>query len=414
MTYLHRQDGQLHLEAQPLGQVAEQFGTPAFVYSKAAISAAYQRLEGAFKGQPHWICYAVKANSNLAVLALLARLGAGFDLVSGGELRRVLLAGGDPGKVVFSGVGKEPWEIKAALEAGIACFNMESPSELVLINRIAGEMGVVAPVSVRVNPDVDASTHPYIATGLKESKFGIAWSDALSIYEQAASLPSVKVVGIGCHIGSQITQPAPYLAALSRLLTLVAELEQRGLSLSYIDIGGGMAVRYKDEQPFALDAFADQVKGAMSGRKERLILEPGRSLVAEAGLLLTRVNTLKQNEGHHFAVVDAAMNDLLRPALYQAWQEVAPVMERPGAPTLYDLVGPVCESGDFLAKGRPLTLAEGDLLAILSTGAYGLVMSSNYNTRCRAPEILVDGASCHLIRRRETLEDLLALEALPP
>ena len=345
-------------------------------------------------------------------------MGAGFDIVSGGELQRVLKAGGDPQKVIFSGVGKEDWELAAALKAGIACFNMESASELARIQRLAKAAGRIAPVAARVNPDIDPGTHPYIATGRSDNKFGMPAPEARELLEEAAESPHTQVIGIGCHLGSQILSAAPYLEALEQLLALAADLEESGIHLKHLDLGGGMAVPYQDEPPFDLPALASAVSQALGARSETLILEPGRALVAEAGLLLTRVNTLKQNGKHRFAVVDAAMNDLLRPALYQAWQPVQPVQASATAKgkakeATYDLVGPICESGDFLAKARKLRLAEGDLLAIMSAGAYGFAMSSNYNTRPRPPEVLVDGAATHPIRRRETLQDLLSPESLP-
>ena len=425
MTGFQRQHGELHAESVPLSHVAAQYGTPAYVYSKAAITAAYQRFASAFAQRPHQICYAVKANSNIALLSHLAGLGAGFDIVSGGELQRVLKAGGDPQQVIFSGVGKEDWELDMALKANIACFNMESASELARIQRLAKAQGRPAPVAVRVNPDIDPGTHPYIATGRSDNKFGMPPPEARELLAEAAASPHTQVVGIGCHLGSQILSAAPYLQALEQLLALAEDLAKSGIPLKHLDLGGGMAIPYQDEPPFDLPALASAVSQALGARSETLILEPGRALVAEAGLLLTRVNTLKQNGSHHFAVVDAAMNDLLRPALYQAWQPVQPVLadgtkakdkskaKAKAKEATYDLVGPICESGDFLAKARRLRLAEGDLLAIMSAGAYGFAMSSNYNTRPRPPEILVDGAATHLIRRRETLDDLLSLEALP-
>ena len=401
-------------EAVPLSRIAAEFGTPVYVYSSAAVRAAYQRFAAAFGQRPLQICYAVKANSNIGLLSLLAGLGAGFDIVSGGELHRVLRAGGDADKIIFSGVGKEDWEISMALEAGIACFNMESPSELARIQRLAKAAGKVAPVAVRVNPDIDPGTHPYTATGRRDHKFGVSPDQALQLYKEAAASPHVKVVGLGCHLGSQITQTAPYLEALAQLLALADQLAAKGIRLEHLDLGGGMGIRYKDEPAFELEALAEAVNTALEGRRETLILEPGRSLVAEAGLLLTRVNTLKKSGSHSFAVVDAAMNDLIRPALYGAWQETLPVQERAGDTAAYDLVGPICETGDFLAKSRELCLEEGDLIAIMSAGAYGFAMASNYNTRPRPPEVLVAGSATHQLRRRETLEDLVALESLPP
>ena len=409
---LHRVDGDLYMEQVPLRRIAEEYGTPAYIYSEAAITNAYQAFDQAFAGQAHTVCYAVKANSNIAVLALLAKLGAGFDIVSGGELQRVMAAGGATDRVVFSGVGKQDWEIRLALEAGIGCFNVESASELDRIARIAAAEQRVAPVSIRVNPDVDPKTHPYIATGLKENKFGVSTEDALELYGRAAAHPALAIRGIDCHIGSQITELSPFLDALMKLLVVCDELSDRGIEVEHLDLGGGIGVCYQDETPIDLHDFAAAIAQTMSGRPQSLLFEPGRSIVASAGVLLTRVNTLKSNEGKNFAVVDAAMNDLIRPALYQAWQEVVPVTQRPSDEANWDIVGPVCETGDFLAKDRNLSLQEDDLLAVLSSGAYGFVMASNYNTRGRAPEILIREAEHFCIRRRETIDDLLALESL--
>ncbi len=409
---LHRVDGDLYMEQVPLRRIAEEYGTPAYIYSEAAITNAYQAFDQAFAGQAHTVCYAVKANSNIAVLALLAKLGAGFDIVSGGELQRVMAAGGATDRVVFSGVGKQDWEIRLALEAGIGCFNVESASELDRIARIAAAEQRVAPVSIRVNPDVDPKTHPYIATGLRENKFGVSTEDALELYGRAAAHPALAIRGIDCHIGSQITELSPFLDALMKLLVVCDELSDRGIEVEHLDLGGGIGVCYQDETPIDLHDFAAAIAQTMSGRPQSLLFEPGRSIVASAGVLLTRVNTLKSNEGKNFAVVDAAMNDLIRPALYQAWQEVVPVTQRPSDEANWDIVGPVCETGDFLAKDRNLSLQEDDLLAVLSSGAYGFVMASNYNTRGRAPEILIREAEHFCIRRRETIDDLLALESL--
>ena len=409
---LHRVDGDLYMEQVPLRRIAEEYGTPAYIYSEAAITNAYQAFDQAFAGQAHTVCYAVKANSNIAVLALLAKLGAGFDIVSGGELQRVMAAGGATDRVVFSGVGKQDWEIRLALEAGIGCFNVESASELDRIARIAAAEQRVAPVSIRVNPDVDPKTHPYIATGLKENKFGVSTEEALELYGRAAAHPALAIRGIDCHIGSQITELSPFLDALMKLLVVCDELSDRGIEVEHLDLGGGIGVCYQDETPIDLHDFAAAIAQTMSGRPQSLLFEPGRSIVASAGVLLTRVNTLKSNEGKNFAVVDAAMNDLIRPALYQAWQEVVPVTQRPSDEANWDIVGPVCETGDFLAKDRNLSLQEEDLLAVLSSGAYGFVMASNYNTRGRAPEILIREAEHFCIRRRETIDDLLTLESL--
>ena len=412
MNPLQRLDGALHLEGVPLEALAGEFGTPCYIYSRAALEAAFHEYDAALQGHEHLICYAVKANPGLALLNLFARLGAGFDIVSGGELARVLAAGGDPGKVVFSGVGKAAWEMRAALAAGIHCFNVESTSELVRLNLVAGEMGVVAPISLRVNPDVDAKTHPYISTGLKGNKFGIAHDQALRVYQEAAALPHLKVVGIDCHIGSQLTDIAPFAAALDRVLELVDGLAAAGITLQHIDVGGGVGIRYRDEEPPALEAYASVLKQRLAGRRETLVVEPGRSLVGNAGWLLTKVEYLKHGETKDFAIVDAAMNDLMRPALYDAWHDIQPVHLRDGQTRSYAVVGPVCESGDFLGHDRELALAEGDLLAICSAGAYGMSMSSNYNSRPRAAEVMVDGEACHLIREREPLSALFQHERL--
>ena len=415
MNALSRRGGALHVEDVPLEAIAESFGTPCYVYSRAALEFAYRAYDEALAGHDHLICYAVKANPSLAILNLFARLGAGFDIVSGGELARVLAAGGDPAKVVFSGVGKRAEEMREALEAGIHCFNVESESELARLDRVAGEMGLVAPVSLRVNPNVDAKTHPYISTGLKENKFGIAHDDALRVYRDAASRAHLKVVGIDCHIGSQLTDAAPFAEALDKVLELVNALEAEGVGLHHIDIGGGVGIRYRDEEPPALSDYAAILKGRLAGRGETLIVEPGRSLVGNAGWLLTRVEYLKHGEAKDFAVVDAAMNDLMRPALYDAWHDILPVMLRDdemSVPRSYSVVGPVCESGDFLGHDRVLALAEGDLLAVCSSGAYGMSMSSNYNTRPRACEVMVNGAKASEIRARERIDTLFSNEKL--
>jgi diaminopimelate decarboxylase len=405
------------MEQVSLREIAEIHGTPCFVYSEGAITSAYQSFHDAFSMHPHRICYAVKANSNLAILQTLAALGSGFDIVSGGELARVLKAGGDPGSVVFSGVGKQDWEIRFALEQHISCFNVESASELHRIARIAAEAGAIASISIRVNPDVDPKTHPYISTGLKENKFGVSVDEAVTLYQEATGLDSLRIVGVDCHIGSQITELAPFLDALSRVLSLVDELEAQAITLEHIDLGGGIGVQYRDEVPIEIGAFASAIGQAMSGRPQSLMFEPGRMIVANAGVLLTTVNTLKGNDEKNFAVVDAAMNDLIRPALYSAWQEVTPVTLKDDLAipeSNWDIVGPVCETGDFLAKDRVLSLEENDLLAILSAGAYGFVMSSNYNSRPRSAEVLVSGEEHYCVRKRETIEDLFALESMKP
>ena len=407
---LHRIAGDLHIEQVSLEEIAAQHGTPTYVYSESAIQQAYIDFETSLEGQSHAICYAVKANSNIAILQILVELGAGFDIVSGGELKRVLAAGGSAEKTVFSGVGKQNWEIQLALEANIRCFNVESASELRRISHIASTCNKVAPVSIRINPDVDPKTHPYISTGLKENKFGISADEAKTLYRIAAADPYLQTIGIDCHIGSQITDLAPYIDALTRLLALVKELELEGIFLKHIDLGGGFGVRYRQEEPIRLSSFAAAIREIMIGYAHQLIFEPGRLMVANAGLLITRVTALKQNESKQFAIVDAAMNDLIRPSLYDAWHAVTSVSKRDNPSSHWDIVGPICETGDFIAKNRELSIEEDDLLAILSAGAYGFVMSSNYNSRNRAAEILVKNDECFVIRRRETIEDQLALE----
>lgn len=413
------QNGTLHAEDVSLAQLAKEYGTPLYVYSRAALNDAWQSYASALEGRKALVCFGMKANSNLAVLAEFARLGAGFDIVSGGELARVLAAGGDAGKVVFSGVGKQVWEMQAALDAGVKCFNVESEAELERLSRVASTSGRVAPISLRVNPDVDAQTHPYISTGLKENKFGIPIASAPAVYRRAASLPGLEIVGVDCHIGSQITEAAPYLDALDKLIALIDALRVEGIALKHIDLGGGIGIRYEDEKVLLPATLLEQVfarlDAASLGHLE-LVLEPGRSLVGNAGVLLTEVQYLKHTEAKNFAIVDAAMNDLLRPTLYDAWHGVEPVSPRPAtsATPLYDIVGPICESGDWLARDRRLELHEGDLLAIMSAGAYAFTMSSQYNTRPRAAEIMVDGRRSHVVRPRETVESLFENErALP-
>lgn len=412
MNTLNRIDGRLHLEDVALDTLAERFGTPLYVYSRAALEAAYRAYAETFAATPHLICYAVKANSSLAILNLFARLGTGFDIVSGGELARVLAAGGDPGKVVFSGVGKTADEMRAALDAGILCFNVESVSELHRLNRVAGEMGKVAPVSFRVNPDVDPRTHPYISTGLKKNKFGVPIADAPALYRLAASLPNLAITGIDCHIGSQLTDLSPLADAADRVLELVDALAAEGIVLHHIDLGGGVGIRYRDETPPDLAAYGRVLAARFAGRREKLLLEPGRSLVGNAGLLLTRVEYLKPGEDRNFAIVDAAMNDLMRPALYEAYHEIVAVDERKAPAKRYDVVGPICETGDFLGFARDLAIEEGDLLALLSAGAYGMSMASNYNSRARAAEVLIDKNKIHLIRERESQDRMMAGERL--
>lgn len=408
-------NGQLSAEQVVLADVVKRFGTPCYVYSRAAIEQQWLAYDRAFSGRAHLICYAVKANANLAVLNILARLGSGFDIVSVGELERVLAAGGVASNIVFSGVGKRHAEIRRALQAGIKCFNCESIPELQRINELAGSMKVVAPVSLRINPDVDAKTHPYIATGLKENKFGIPYKDAVAAYQLAQSLRHIQIVGIDCHIGSQITSVAPYMDALERLLSLAKELTAEGIELQHINVGGGLGICYQDETPPCVAEFAKALSEVSTAGIEEILLEPGRSIVADAGLLLTRVEYLKDNTDRNFAITDAAMNDLLRPALYDAWQKIIPLQEHSDAESKrYDLVGPVCETGDFLGLDRQLSLYEGDILAVCSAGAYGFSMSSNYNARPRAPEVMVDGDKVFEIRRRESVEQLMAGEAMLP
>ncbi len=407
-------DGQLFAEGVALPALAQRFGTPTYVYSRAHIEAQYRAYADALDGMPHLVCFAVKANSNLGVLNVLARLGAGFDIVSRGELERVLAAGGQPDRIVFSGVGKTRDDMRRALEVGVHCFNVESTDELERLQQVAAELGKKAPVSLRVNPDVDAGTHPYISTGLKENKFGIDIDNAEAVYARAAELPNLEVVGVDCHIGSQLTSLPPFLDALDRLLALTERLATRGIQIRHLDLGGGLGVRYRDEQPPLAGDYIQAVRQRIEGRGLALVFEPGRSIVANAGVLLTRVEYLKHTEHKDFAIVDAAMNDLIRPALYQAWMNVIAVQPHEGDTRRYDIVGPICETGDFLAKDRELALVEGDLLAVCSAGAYGFVMSSNYNTRGRAAEVLVDGDQAFEVRRRESVQELYAGESLLP
>lgn len=406
-------NGVLHAEALPLPELAEQYGTPLYIYSRAHIEERFRAYQEPLSNRDHLICYAVKANSNIAVLKVLSDIGAGFDIVSRGELERVLAAGGDPAKIVFSGVAKTAEDMSRALEVGIHCFNVESIAELERLNSVALQLNKVANISLRVNPDVDAKTHPYISTGLKDNKFGIAIDQAVPTYQKAASMKGVNIAGVDCHIGSQLTSVAPFADALDRLLTLIDRLEALGITFEHIDIGGGLGVQYDDETPPSPQEYLKVVLDKLAGRKLSLLLEPGRSIVANAGVLLTRVEYLKGAPEKKFAIVDAAMNDLLRPALYQAWMKITAVVEDKGLPVeIYDVVGPVCESGDFLGKERKLALTEGSLLAVHSAGAYGFTMSSNYNTRNRAAEVMVDGTKAHLIRQRETVEYQLQLEKL--
>ncbi len=408
MDHFNYQGQHLYAEDVSVADIATRYGTPCYVYSRATIERHWRAFDQALDGHPHLICYAVKANANLAVLNLMARMGSGFDIVSGGELERVLRAGGDPARVVFSGVGKTEAEMVRAIEAGIRCFNVESAPELERLARVAARMGATAPVSLRVNPDVDAGTHPYISTGLKENKFGIDIDEAQHLYRHAAGLDSLEVCGIDCHIGSQLTEVRPFVDALDRVLALIDRLAEQGIHIRHLDIGGGLGIRYRDEQPPQPDEYARAILERVRGRDLEIILEPGRAIVGNAGILVTRIEYLKLTAHKHFAIVDAAMNDLMRPALYDAWQDIIPVEDDGRHPERdYDIVGPVCETGDFLGKQRRLSVAEGDLLAVRSAGAYGFTMSSNYNSRPRAAEVMVDGQRVHLIRPRETLDQLI-------
>lgn len=405
----------LYAEDVPVADIAARYGTPCYVYSRATLERHWHAFDAALAGHEHLICYAVKANSNLAILNVLARQGSGFDIVSLGELERVLAAGGDAAKIVFSGVGKRADEMARALEVGIACFNVESESELHRLNEIAGQMGKIAPISLRVNPDVDAKTHPYISTGLKENKFGIAIDDAERIYQLAAQLPHLAVHGIDCHIGSQLTNTTPFVDALTRVLALVDRLSGQGIRFQHLDIGGGLGIRYRDETPPQPAEYVEALRQVLGQRPYKILMEPGRAIVGNAGILISKVEYLKHNADRHFAIIDAAMNDLMRPALYNAWQEIIPVVKHADRDRYsYDVVGPVCETGDFLGKQRELAITEGDLLAIRSAGAYGFSMSSNYNTRPRAAEVMVDGSAVHLIRERESIASLFANEHCLP
>ncbi|MFP4080593.1 MAG: diaminopimelate decarboxylase [Ectothiorhodospira sp.] len=414
MDHFNLEDGVLHAEGVSLEALAAEHGTPLYVYSRATLERHWRAFDEALAGHPHLVCYAVKANASLAVLNVLARLGSGFDIVSVGELERVLRAGCDPGRVVFSGVGKQPHEMRRALEVGIRCFNVESAPELERLNAEAAALGRTAPVSVRVNLDVDACTHPYISTGLKENKFGVDVDTALTLYRQAADLSHVRVTGLDCHIGSQLTHLEPFTDALGRILDLARTLEAEGIPLEHLDLGGGLGIRYRDETPPSPRDYARALMEALGDSRYEILIEPGRAIAGNAGVLLTRVNYLKHSGHKDFAIVDGAMNDLIRPALYEAWMEIEPVRPRAGAGRVYDVVGPVCETGDFLGKDRALPLEPGDLLAVRSAGAYGYVMSSNYNTRPRAAEVMVDGDRAHRVTRRETLDELMARESLLP
>ncbi len=415
MDHFTYQNGRLYAEDVPVTDIAAQHGTPCYIYSRATLERHWHAFDRALQGRPHLVCFAVKANSNLAVLNLFARLGSGFDIVSVGELERVIAAGGDPKKVVFSGVGKRPDEMRRALQLGILCFNVESIPELEMLDQIAGEMGLRAPISLRVNPDVDAKTHPYISTGLKENKFGIDIDSALDAYLRAGQLPNLEVIGIDCHIGSQLTETRPFLDALDRVLALIDRLTANGIRLRHLDLGGGLGIRYNDENPPHPDEYSRAINERLGDRQLEVLIEPGRAIVGNAGILVTRVEYLKHTGHKNFAIIDAAMNDLIRPTLYSAWQAIVPVETRQaGQPQVYDIVGPVCETGDFLGKGRELNLQQGDLLAVRSAGAYGFTMSSNYNTRPRAAEIMVDAGKIYVVRERERIPELFAGEHLLP
>jgi len=411
-SYFNYKNNQLVVENVALSDIAEEFATPCYVYSRAALTEGFRQFSDALQGREHLICFAVKSNANLAILNVFARLGAGFDIVSGGELQRVLAAGGDAGKVVFSGVGKTEAEMRLALDAGILCFNVESAAELDKLNAVAGSMGKKASISLRVNPDVDAKTHPYISTGLKQNKFGVAYTEAVALYRKAAGLPHLRITGMDCHIGSQLTETSPFIAAIEKILILVDQLAAEGIELEHLDLGGGLGICYNDETPPAIADYIAALLGALQGRTQKLILEPGRVLVGNAGVLLTRVEYIKPGEEKNFAIVDAAMNDLMRPALYDAYHGILPVVREDYAAQTFDVVGPICETGDFIGRARELAIEPGSLLAVMSAGAYGMSMSSNYNTRPRAAEVMVDGSTVHLVRMRETVQQLFAGEKI--
>lgn len=411
--FIYRND-ELFIESVSLQHIAKEYGTPCYVYSRNALTQAYQEFDSAFTDRDHLICYAVKANSNVAILNLLARLGSGFDIVSGGELQRVIKAGGDPHKTVFSGVGKTQQEMRMALDVGILCFNVESEAELATLNQVAKSMDKIAPVSLRVNPDVDAKTHPYISTGLKENKFGVPADEAMRIYQSAHAYPHIRFSGLDCHIGSQLTELTPFMQASNKLLDLLNDVQSQGLTITHLDLGGGLGIRYRDESPPTIKDYVSALCASTQTTRQRLLIEPGRSLIGNAGVLLTRVEYLKHTPARNFAIVDAAMNDLMRPALYDAYHDILPVVKNSKTTTQYQIVGPVCETGDFLGHDRSLHLAQGDLLAVMSAGAYGMSMSSNYNTRPRAAEVMVDDTIMHLIRQRETIDELIGPECLLP
>lgn len=414
MDYFEYRDGNLFAEDVNVNELAKEYGTPAYVYSRATFERHFKAFDDALSSVPHLVCYAVKANSNIAVLNVLARIGSGFDIVSGGELERVLAAGGDAGKIVFSGVGKSREEMQRALEVGIYCFNVESEAELEALNDVAGGMGKVANISIRVNPDVDAKTHPYISTGLKDNKFGIDINDAERVYRIAAGMANIKISGVDCHIGSQLTDVKPFVDALDRVLVLIDKLSAADIQLTHIDLGGGLGIRYKDEKPPSPAEQASTLVEKLKDRNLKVLIEPGRAIAGNAGILLTEVMYLKHNEHKNFAIIDAAMNDLMRPALYGAWQDIVPAVQKEGETKVYDLVGPICETGDFLGKDRELNLQQGDILAVRSAGAYGFTMSSNYNTRRRAVELMIDGDTIHVAREREQVEQLFSSEKTLP
>ncbi len=414
MDYFNYRDNRLFAEDVAIEDIAKEHGSPCYVYSRATFERHWRAFDDALSAHDHLVCFAVKANSNLGVLNILAKLGSGFDIVSGGELERVLAAGGDAAKIVFSGVGKTANEMRRALDVGIRCFNVESEAELILLNEVAGDMGVKAPVSIRVNPDVDAKTHPYISTGLKENKFGIDINLAPEVYERASKMANLKIEGVDCHIGSQLTETRPFLDALDRVLNLIDLLSDMGISIHHLDLGGGLGIQYRDETPPLPAEYAKALSAKLEGRNLQILIEPGRAIAGNAGILVTQVEFIKSNDEKHFAIVDAAMNDLMRPALYGAWQDIIPVTIKKGDTQSYDIVGPICETGDFLGKDRDLILEAGDLLAVRSSGAYGFTMSSNYNTRPRVAEIMVDGDKAHVVRERETIESLYVNEHVLP
>jgi diaminopimelate decarboxylase len=414
MDYFNYRDNRLFAEDVAIEDIAKEHGSPCYVYSRATFERHWRAFDDALSAHEHLVCFAVKANSNLGVLNVLAKLGSGFDIVSGGELERVLAAGGDAAKIVFSGVGKTANEMRRALDVGIRCFNVESEAELILLNEVAGDMGIKAPVSIRVNPNVDAKTHPYISTGLKENKFGIDISLAPQVYERASKMPNLKIEGVDCHIGSQLTETRPFMDALDLVLNLIDLLSDMGISIHHLDLGGGLGIQYRDESPPLPAEYAKALSAKLEGRDLHILIEPGRAIAGNAGILVTQVEFIKSNDEKHFAIVDAAMNDLMRPALYSAWQDIIPVTIKKGDSQRYDIVGPICETGDFLGKDRDLILEAGDLLAVRSSGAYGFTMSSNYNTRPRVAEIMVDGDKVHVVRERETIESLYANEHVLP